>query len=51
MRIAIVGAGAIGGSIGGYLARADSDGLLVDATEDRVRAMREHGLTIDAPED
>jgi 2-dehydropantoate 2-reductase len=50
MRITIVGAGGIGGTIGGHLARAGADVLLVDAAEDHVRAMRERGLTIETME-
>lgn len=44
-RIAIVGAGAIGGTIGGHLARAGEDVLLVDMNRELVRAIKENGLT------
>jgi len=44
--VAIVGAGAIGGTVGAYLARAGQPVLLVDADREHVRAMSEHGLTI-----
>ncbi|HZS92944.1 MAG TPA: 2-dehydropantoate 2-reductase [Chloroflexota bacterium] len=46
MNLTIVGAGAIGGTIGAYLARAGQPVLLVDRDEAHVRAMRERGLTI-----
>jgi len=45
-RIAIVGAGALGGHVGGYLARAGRDVTLIDAWPDHVMAMRAHGLTL-----
>jgi 2-dehydropantoate 2-reductase len=44
-RIAIVGAGAIGGTIGGHLARAGEDVLLVDMNRDLIRAVQSEGLT------
>jgi 2-dehydropantoate 2-reductase len=50
MRITIVGVGGIGGTIGGHLARAGADVLLVDTAEDHVRTMRKRGLTIQTPE-
>ncbi|HET6319128.1 MAG TPA: 2-dehydropantoate 2-reductase [Chloroflexota bacterium] len=46
MRYAIVGAGAIGGTVAGYLARAGQPLLLVDADAEHVRAMQQRGLTI-----
>lgn len=45
----IWGAGAIGGTIGAYLARAGHDVLLVDSDADHVDAMRKHGLAIEGP--
>lgn len=42
----IVGAGAIGGLIGGHLARAGHDILLVDRDREHVEAIRRHGLEI-----
>src|SRR5881396_3287098 len=42
MRYVIVGAGAIGGTVAAYLARAGQPLLVVD----RVRAMQQRGLTI-----
>ena len=42
----IVGAGAIGGTIGAYLARVGQAVRLVDQDEAHVEAMRENGLTI-----
>jgi 2-dehydropantoate 2-reductase len=43
-RLAIVGAGAIGGTIGGHLARAGEDVLLIDMNRELVRAIQEKGL-------
>lgn len=45
----IWGAGAIGGTIGAYLARAGQDVLLVDSAADHVAAMLKHGLAIEGP--
>ena len=44
--ITIVGAGAIGGTIGAYLHDAGYDVTLVDAAPEHIRAIREHGLRI-----
>jgi 2-dehydropantoate 2-reductase len=46
MQITIVGAGAIGGTVGAYLARAGHAVLFCDAAADHVAAIRAHGLTI-----
>lgn len=46
MNFVVVGAGAIGGVIGGYLARAGHRVLFVDKDPDHVRALREQGLSI-----
>ena len=51
MRLAVVGAGAIGGTIGAYLARAGHDVTLVDVVPEHVQAIREHGITIQGPID
>ncbi len=51
MRLGIVGAGAIGGTVGAYLARAGRDVVLIDSAEDHIRAIRERGLTVDAPQE
>lgn len=48
MRMTIVGAGAIGGTMGAYLARAGHEITFVDATEDHVQAINTRGLTIEA---
>jgi 2-dehydropantoate 2-reductase len=45
-RIVIVGAGAIGGYVGGHLARAGADVTLIDAWPEHVEAMRERGLEL-----
>lgn len=47
--ILIWGAGAIGGTLGAYLARAGEDVLMVDVVEDHVRAMNAEGLSIEGP--
>jgi 2-dehydropantoate 2-reductase len=47
--ILIWGAGAIGGTLGAYLARAGEDVLLVDIVEPHVAAMNRDGLIIEGP--
>jgi 2-dehydropantoate 2-reductase len=47
--ILIWGAGAIGGTIGAYLARAGEDVTLVDTVEEHVKAMNADGLAIEGP--
>ncbi len=47
--ILIWGAGAIGGTLGAYLARAGEDVLLVDVVEAHVEAMKRDGLFIEGP--
>jgi 2-dehydropantoate 2-reductase len=47
MDLTIVGAGAIGGTVGAYLARAGHAVRLVDVDAAHVGAMRERGLTIE----
>lgn len=47
MKITIVGAGAIGGTMGAYLARAGHDITFVDTVDDHVRAINDRGLTIE----
>jgi 2-dehydropantoate 2-reductase len=49
--ILIWGAGAVGGTIGAYWARAGVDVLLVDTDGDHVHACRNIGLTIEGPVD
>ena len=46
MRYTVIGAGAIGGTVGAHLARGGESVLLVDRDLDHVRAMRDRGLTI-----
>jgi len=46
MRITIIGAGAIGGTVGAYLAAAGRDVLLVDSAREHVDAINAHGLRI-----
>jgi len=45
-RIAIVGAGAVGSYVGGYLARAGEDVTLIDPWPAHVEAMNRDGLTL-----
>lgn len=45
-KIAIVGAGALGGYVGGYLTRDGHDVTLIDMWPEHVDHMREHGLTL-----
>jgi 2-dehydropantoate 2-reductase len=47
--ILIWGAGAIGGTLGAYWARAGVDVLLVDVAAEHVEACRTEGLTIEGP--
>ncbi|MCX7232298.1 MAG: ketopantoate reductase family protein, partial [Burkholderiales bacterium] len=47
--ILIWGAGAVGGTLGAYLARAGEDVLLVDIAQDHVDAMNRDGLAIEGP--
>lgn len=47
--ILIWGAGAIGGTLGAYWARAGEDVLLVDVVADHVAAMNTSGLSIEGP--
>ncbi|CAN5787979.1 oxidoreductase [soil metagenome] len=51
MRLAVVGAGAIGGTIGAFLVRAGHDVTFVDADVDHVAAIRTSGLRIEGPID
>ncbi len=47
MRIGIVGAGAIGGNVGGMLAHAGYDVTLVEMWPEHVEAIKEKGLAVD----
>src|ERR1700752_1053774 len=49
MRCLIWGAGAIGGTLGAYLARADHDVTLVDVVVDHVEAINRAGLRVTGP--
>ncbi|RMF80300.1 MAG: 2-dehydropantoate 2-reductase [Chloroflexi bacterium] len=51
MRLLIWGAGAIGGTIAGYLIRAGHDVTLVDTAADHVAALNDSGLSITGPID
>ncbi|SFZ85452.1 2-dehydropantoate 2-reductase [Devosia enhydra] len=47
--ILIWGAGAVGGTLGAFMARAGEDVLLVDVVPEHVEAINAHGLTIEGP--
>lgn len=47
MKIAVVGAGAIGGIIGGVLSEEGEDIVLIDVDKDHVKAINEKGIKID----
>lgn len=49
MRIAIVGAGAVGGYVGGRLTQAGYDVVLIDQWHEHVRSMRRDGLRLADP--
>ena len=49
MDITVIGAGAIGGTLGAHMIRAGHDITLCDADEAHVGAIRQHGLTIEGP--
>lgn len=49
VRFTIIGSGAIGGTVGAYLARAGAGVRFVDASYEHVEAMQRRGLTIEAP--
>jgi 2-dehydropantoate 2-reductase len=49
VRLTIIGAGAIGGTIGAHLVRAGHEVLFCDADPDHVDAINQHGLTIEGP--
>ena len=49
MEYVVVGAGAIGGTVGARLARDGHDVLFCDADRDHVEAINRNGLTIEGP--
>ena len=50
MKIAVLGAGAIGGVIGGYLARGGRDVTLIDLWPANIERIKDAGLTVKAHE-
>ena len=50
MRIIVIGAGPIGGIVGGRLARQGRNVTLVDVDAEHVRAIRKRGLGVDVPD-
>lgn len=51
MAITIIGAGAIGGVLGAYLARAGEEIVFCDTAEDHVNKINSEGITIEGPEE
>lgn len=51
MTITIIGAGAIGGVLGAYLARAGDEVVFCDTAEDHVNKINLNGLTIEGPDE
>lgn len=49
LRLAVVGAGAIGGTVGAYLVRAGHHVTFVDTVAEHVRTIEEQGLRIEGP--
>jgi 2-dehydropantoate 2-reductase len=49
-QVTIIGAGAIGGTVGAYLARAGHGVTFVDRDNTHVKAIRANGLTVEAPD-
>ncbi|WP_426244977.1 amidase family protein [Nocardioides sp. LHG3406-4] len=49
MQFTVIGAGAIGGTVGAHLVRAGHDVLFVDADEAHVKAMNAQGLHVSGP--
>lgn len=49
-RVVLLGGGAVGSLVGGGLAAAGHDVVLIDGWPEHVRAIRDHGLVVDAPE-
>lgn len=49
MQLTIIGAGAIGGTIGAHMIRAGHDVVFCDADADHVKAINEFGISIEGP--
>ena len=49
MQLTIIGAGAIGGTIGAHMIRAGHDVIFCDLDEEHVSAINERGLSIQGP--
>lgn len=49
MQLTIIGAGAIGGTIGAHMIRAGHDVVFCDVDADHVKAINEFGITIEGP--
>ena len=46
-KVAVIGAGAMGGTMAGALARAGADVSIIDTDADHVAAIRDRGLRVD----
>jgi 2-dehydropantoate 2-reductase len=51
MNITVIGAGAIGGVLGAYLARAGNQVVLCDIAEEHVQKINQEGIAIEGPEE
>ena len=49
LQLTIIGAGAIGGTIGAHMLRAGHEILFCDSDVEHVNAINSHGLTIEGP--
>ena len=49
MQLTIIGAGAIGGTIGAHMIRAGHDVVFCDVDSDHVKAINELGISIEGP--
>ena len=47
MKVAVVGAGGVGGYVGGHMARAGVDVTLIDQWPEHVECMKKHGLSLE----
>ena len=47
IRTAVIGAGAIGGTLGGFMTKNGENVLLIDEWKDHVDTMKKHGLRLD----
>lgn len=50
MNFTVIGAGAIGGVVGAYLSKSGHEATLVDINQEHIKAIKDHGLTIETKE-